>query len=141
MLAISDFRQQFPEFTDPDIYTPFAYDFYQALAYRFLNPNFGSVLDYAAALFIAHFLVTDAKNQKAAAAGGIPGAVDAPKTAKAVDKVSASMNVEAISLEGQGFWATTSYGMRLYQLIQMFGAGGVQLTGGFIGFGGGFCGF
>jgi len=139
MLTQAQFNGILPEFKDPESYTPIAFQIWQGLAYRLLNSRrFDSeTLDLAAAYIIAHHFALGKRDQDRAARGGAPGEVEGPKTAKAVDKVSASMDVTSIGFENQGFWGATTYGLRLLQLTRTFGAGGVQIGPG-CGFGFGF---
>lgn len=131
------FRQQFREFMQPDDYPDDAINLWNTTALMFLTGSviadnttrWGTALDYATSLFIAHHLVLGARNLATAQAGGIPGEVKGPATNKSVDKVSQGYDTKAVTFEdgSAAFWNQTSYGVRLYDLITMFGAGGVQV--------------
>lgn len=129
------FRQLFREFAEPDTAPDDAITFYVTLAGNFLNGSTSSVgqrwdpttLDYATGLFVAHHLALSQRAIATAQAGGIPGDVKGPATAKAVDKVSQSYDSKAVTWENEAFWNQTQYGIRLIDLARMFGAGGVQL--------------
>jgi Protein of unknown function (DUF4054) len=122
------FRGQFPEFSDPLVYTDSQINFWAGLAVTFINADrLSDIVDYAIALFVAHHMSIGARDQAAAAVGGQPGEIVGPKTAKSVDKVSASYDTASITLEGGGFWNSTAYGVRLLQLARMYGAGGIQI--------------
>lgn len=127
-LTPATFRGQFPEFACTVTYPDAQISFWSGLAVTLVNPQrFTDILDYATALFVAHHLVVGALNQASAATGGAPGEVAGPKTSKAVDKVSVSYDTASTTLEGGGFWNSTSYGVRLLQMARMYGAGGLQL--------------
>jgi hypothetical protein len=129
------FRSIFREFAEPDTAPDDAIDFYIGLAQNFLNGSNSSVgqrwdassLDYGIGLFVAHHIALSQRAVATAQAGGIPGDVRGPATAKAIDKVSTSYDTKAVTWENEAFWSQTTYGIRLIDLARMFGAGGVQL--------------
>lgn len=129
------FRSIFREFAEPDTSPDDAITFYIGLATNFLNGSESSVgqrwdatsLDYGIGLFVAHHLALSQRAVATAQAGGIPGDVRGPATAKTIDKVSTSYDTKAVTWENEAFWSQTTYGVRLVDLARMFGAGGVQL--------------
>lgn len=122
------FRQQFPEFSDITAYPGELIDLHLAVGALSLDAGvWGDFHDRGLGLFTAHNLVIGARNTATADAGGTPGAVSGPLTSKSVDKVSASYDTGATTYEGAGFWNMTSYGVQLYQLARLIGAGGRQL--------------
>lgn len=122
------FRQDFPEFSDTTTYPDGSVDFYLALGVKLLPEcRWQDLLDYGLELFTAHHLVLSTRDQKAEAAGGMPGAMTGPQSSKAVDKVSVSYDTASATLEDGGFWNLTTYGVRFLQLARMIGAGGIQL--------------
>ena len=129
------FRSIFREFAEPDTSPDDAITFYIGLATNFLNGSESSVgqrwdaqsLDYGIGLFVAHHIALSQRAVAIAQAGGIPGDVRGPATAKAADKVSQSYDTKAVTWENEAFWSQTTYGVRLVDLARMFGAGGVQL--------------
>lgn len=140
----ASFRSLLTEFADAGVYTDASINIWVQIGVGFVNPNrFGSSTDLAVSYFVAHHLTLGEQNRRAAAAGGTPGKLKGPTSAQTVDKVASSYDTQAISLENMGFWGLTQYGLRLFQLYRMFGAGGAQVTGGgppAEGFGGGFLG-
>lgn len=127
-LTPASFRQQYPEFTDPGDYSDAAITLHLGVAVSMLDPvRWDSAIDLGVGLWVAHFLVLSRRDQLAANAGGAPGAAQGMLTSKTVDKVSASYDAASISLEDQGFWGMTTYGMRLLKFARMMGAGGAQL--------------
>ena len=59
-----------------------------------------------------------------AAKGGIPGDSLGPVSSKSVGGVSISYDSGSISIAGAGAWNATSYGQRLYKLLQSAAMGG-----------------
>lgn len=122
------FRQDFPEFADPQVYPDPQVAFYIRVAEKLLPEcRWGEMLPYAIELFVAHHLAIGRQNEQAASVGATPGAVKGPATSKAVDKVSVSYDAGSVALDDGGFWNLTTYGIRFLQLARLFGAGGVQL--------------
>lgn len=127
-MDVAKFRQDFPEFASDTVYPDAQVTFFGDLGEALLPVcRWGTIWPYGVELFTAHHLALAARDQKAAAAGGAPGAVSGPMTAKAVDKVSASYDTAAVTLEDGAFWNATTYGIQLLYYARMFGAGGVQL--------------
>ncbi len=123
------FRQQFPEFKDPGSYSDVAINLWIGVAGNLLNASrWGSSLDFGTALFVAHHLAIAARDQAAALAGGIPGAVSGPVTAKSAGPVSSAHDTAAVTMTDGAFWNATTYGVRFLQLSRYMGAGGTQLS-------------
>lgn len=120
-----DFVTAFPEFSDVSVYPQSQFDFWEAQAYLQLNAGrFGTSLDLAVMLFVAHNLVLSAQARKSATSGG--GVVSTSSSlvaSKAVDKVSVSYDTTTTTIAGAGLWNATVYGQRLYAMIRAFGAG------------------
>ena len=127
-MNIATFRQRFPEFSSeinyPDAQIQFWLDYSLVLLPA---DRWQDQIEYGTGLLTAHHLVIGRKNQLAADAGGVGGGVTGVQTSKSVDKVSASYDAGAVTIEGAGFWNMSSYGIQFYQLAQMIGAGGIQL--------------
>jgi hypothetical protein len=122
------FRQAFPEFVDPNTYPPSTVDFWAGLADKLLNSDrWDDLYTYGQQLFVAHHLAIGERDRRASELGGVPGEVKGPLTSKTVDKVSASYDAGKSTIENAGFWNTTSYGVRFYQLVRICGAGCIQL--------------
>lgn len=128
MFSPSEFRRQFPEFSDPGLYSDPVLGFWSGIAGALLNTaRWGELLDQGVSLFVAHHLTVARRNEDASAAGGTPGEVKGPLTSRSVDKVSNSWDASQVSMTDAGFWNMSSYGIRFYQLARMTGAGGIQL--------------
>src|SRR6185503_8459564 len=110
-LAPSQFRSDFPEFTDTTVYPDGVVTFWLGVAAVSLpEDRWGSWWNLGQELFTAHNLVLAAQSQEDASLGITPGEVSGPATAKAVDKVSVSRDVASVTLEDGGFWNMTRYG-------------------------------
>ncbi len=140
------FRQVYRALADPDKTPDEVLVYYFGLAANFLNAKRfdPTSLDFAVGLFTAHHLTLDLRDEATSAAGGIPGDVRGPSTQKTTDKVSQGYDTKAVTYENAGFWNSTRYGVRLWDLMMSFGAGGIQVDGagcGPSGFAEGFGGF
>lgn len=123
-LNYSTFIAFFPEFSDQDRYPPATVGIWIPQAYQQLNePRFGNNMPLAAALFVAHNLVLGQRDAMAARVGGIPGEAKGPVNSKSVDKVSVGYAADSAAIEGAGIWNSTSYGQRLYKMMQAAGSG------------------
>jgi hypothetical protein len=124
----TQFRTDFPEFSDTTKYPDSTVDFWLTVAVSLVNPcRWGDLTNVGIELVTAHHLAMSARDVQAAEAGGIPGQVTGPTTAKAVDKVSVGYDSGAVSLTDAGFWNLTTYGIRFLGLARLMGAGGMQL--------------
>ena len=127
-MNVAQFRTEFPEFTDTTRYPDSSVTAWLTGAVSLVNADrWGVLADLGQALVAAHHLVIGARDQQAAAVGGVPGTMTGPQSSKSVDKVSASYDTGAASLEGGGFWNLTSYGVRYLTLARTMGAGGFQI--------------
>ncbi|MGN8184588.1 DUF4054 domain-containing protein [Burkholderia sp. LS-044] len=127
-MDIAQFRQSFPEFNDTTTYPDSLVQFWMTVAVSLVNADrWGELTDLGVALVTAHHLALALKDQKTAAVGGVPGQVTGPQSSKAVDKVSASYNTEAVAIKDGGFWNATMYGVRYLSMALMMGSGGIQL--------------
>jgi len=123
------FRTDFPEFTSTVDYPDPQINFWIGLAGLMLNSDrLADMLPFATELYVAHHLVLARKNQLSVSSGGVPGvSTTAPMASKSVDKVSASYDTQAVTYKDAGHWNATMYGLQFYNLVLMFGAGGIQL--------------
>lgn len=127
-LTTAQFRQDFPEFADASIYTDSQVMLWLGVSLLLVNEcRWGDLYNLGIELVTAHHLAIAMRDQTAAAVGGVPGTMTGPLASKSVDKVSASYDTSAATLDNAGFWALTSYGMRFLTLARMMGAGGLQL--------------
>lgn len=122
------FRQDYPEFGSTSDYPDAQVNLWLSMAAKMLNADrWGDILDLGLCLYTAHHLALGRRDVIAAASGGIPGSIQGVLTSKSVDKVSAAYDASSITNPEAGFWNGTIYGVRLYNLARLMGAGGVQL--------------
>lgn len=122
------FRQAFPEFDDPATYPDATLNFWAGLSDKLLRSDrWEDLYTYGQQLFVAHHLAIARREQSVAELGGIPGEVKGPVTSKSVDKVSVSYDASKTTIENAGFWNSTSYGVKFYQLVRICGAGCIQI--------------
>jgi hypothetical protein len=127
-VTAAQFRQDFPEFAETARYPDAQVAFWLSLADSQLSEQrWGSLHERGVELYAAHHLVVSARQTETAAKGGAPGAVSGPATAKAVDKVSASYDTGAVTLDQGAFWNMSVYGIQFLWWARMMGAGGIQL--------------
>lgn len=144
MITPASFVFDFPEFGNQSQYPPAVITYYIALANILLvPPRWGgssppapptnpptALIDFAAELFVAHYITLEYQAQKAAAAGAPPGQQTGVVSGKSVGPISVSYDNMVTALENAGQWGLTIYGQRFWQLAEMAGAGPLQLTGG-----------
>lgn len=127
-VTAQSFRSVFPEFSNVAIYPDEGVAYWIGIAYRMLpEDRWADMLDHGVMLYTAHNLALGAANNRSASGAGIPGQSVGVLSSKTVDKVSASYDTGAGTIEGAGDWNLTTYGIRFRRLGRMFGAGGVQL--------------
>ena len=118
------FATVFPEFGAVDTTGAVAYWLAQAalqLDARRLGGNF----DLASMLFAAHNITLGKQEQAAASRGAIPGDALGPIASKSAGGLSGSYDASSITIEGAGAYNATSYGQRLYKLLQSAAMGGI----------------
>lgn len=147
MITVSSFRVDFPEFRSSADYPSSLISYYLALSGLLLNQRrFGlpgatvtnppnNMYDMAQELFVAHHVVLEARAQRAALKGAVPGQTTGPVSGKSTGPISISYSPgDSVELDA-GHWNDSEYGKRFYRLVRLFGAGGLQL-----GAGGAYCG-
>lgn len=128
MLDESTFRQTMPAFASVDDYPSAQFNFYLKLGVKLLpESRWDDLLDDGLTFFVAHYLVLYARDMSFVDIGGIGGKVVGNETAKSIDGVSKSMDVSGVLMTDAGHWNQTIFGIQFYQLMQMIGAGGIQL--------------
>lgn len=127
-LSVQQFRADHPEFGSSATYTTGTIEYWLNVAYLLLNASrWGNMLDVGAAMFVAHHVSIEARNQLEAANGGAPGQQSGPINSKSVDKVSIGYDTGAGIQPDAGHWNLTVYGTRFIRLVRMFGAGPIQV--------------
>jgi hypothetical protein len=132
-VTIVKFRTDFPEFTANPPYTDPSIQFYLDLADLLVGPRWKTLATFGIELFVAHNLCLEFDAWYAANKGQNPGRVVGQQTGGTVDKVSYTRASFAMDPKN-GHWSLTTYGLRYIRLVQMVGAGPVQVG---VGCGGG----
>lgn len=129
MLTADQFRVQTkPAFDTVNTYPVSSINFYLGLAYQMLVPaRWGTVLDWGAQLFTAHFLALDQLAIKGAKNGGVPGSVIGIVSGAHVDKVGYERDIKSVMEEDAGHWAMTIYGLQYLRLVRQMGMGPIQI--------------
>ena len=126
-MNISDFRNIFPEFSSVCNYSSARITYWSDLAEDRINKErLGKLYWNAVYLYTAHYLVLQQRDIKAADNGEIPGFVMGIASSKSVGSVSVSYSNIA-GWADLGFWSLTTYGLQLYELMQHYGMGAIQL--------------
>lgn len=126
---IATFRADYPEFANAATYPDSAITYWLKVAGLLLNAcRWQDMLDVATELFVAHNLVLERQAQKSAAGGAAPGLSTGPVSSKTVGPVTQAYDTTAGINSDAGHWNLTTFGTRFYQLMQMFGAGPIQVT-------------
>ena len=121
-------RSDFPEFGDTTKYPESLLDTWLNVASNLVNAvKWAELTNLGLELVTAHFTALSVADQVSVASGGIPGVVNGPTASKSVDKVSVTKDVAAVIIEGGGQWNMTSYGIRYLTLVNLLGAGPVQI--------------
>lgn len=127
-VSVSQFRTDFAVFADSCVYPDPMVLFWLAVADKVLNADrWNDMRVTAIELFVAHQVAIGANDLLAAKRNAIPGMVQGVLTSESVDKVSAAYDASSVTYKDAGFWNMTSYGIQLWYLIQMFGAGPVMI--------------
>jgi hypothetical protein len=131
----AQFLAIFPEFGNGSIYTSAMITFWLSVSSNLINQQrWGALAAQGQALLTAHYLVLAQEAQQQASmqtlAGGMRtiGGVSGPEVSKAVDGVSVTQDVGAVTIPGAGTYNRTQYGIQYYQFAQMMGAGGMQIN-------------
>jgi len=127
-VTAATFRVAFPEFVSVTNYPDGEVEWWIALAAKLQDVNrWGNLYDDGIMLFVAHNLALQRQAVIASTGGQVPGMVQGAITSASVDKVSYSRDAASVMLPGAGHWNLTTYGLRYKWLINMVGAGPVQV--------------
>lgn len=132
MFDIASFRAAFPEFADTARYPDAMITFWAGLATAQVNVNrWGLQVPAGIQLYVAHEITLAAQNQKSGIIGGVPGGASGPANSKTVGNVTVSYDTQQTAERDAGWWNLTIYGKQFIRLARIYGAGVVQLGGGF----------
>lgn len=119
MKSEEEFRNDFTEFSNDASCPDAEVEFWLDAAYQDLNAErFGSQIDLAAELFVAHMLVLGRRSTIEASFGRVPGLAVGVVNSRSVDKASVGYDSSMVSEKGAGFWNTTMYGLRFWWLLR-----------------------
>ena len=125
----SQFRLDFPEFSDVVKYTNNMIGFWAGIGDKMLNSNrWGTLRTYGMELFVAHNMVLQSQDMAASAiAGGTPGGASGLITSQSAGSISVSIDTQGSIEENGGNYNLTKYGTIFIRLSRMVGIGGLQL--------------
>lgn len=125
-MDIATFQASLPEFANTALYPDPAIEFWLGIAALFVGPRYAQFGDYAVTMFTAHNLVLSQQAVRQAAAGGV-ALTSGPLSGKSIKDLSMTFNSTATVIDGAGPFNLTTYGQRYWQLMELAGAGGIQL--------------
>lgn len=127
-MVISDFRTEFPEFSDTTKYPDAQITFWSSIAEQQVVLNiWGDLYSFGVKLYTAHEITLAYQAKLTASTGGNPGTFGGIAQSKAVGGVNVSYDTQSTSEKDAGYWNLTNYGKQFLRLARMFGAGGIQL--------------
>ena len=127
-MDIATFRQNFPEFADVAAYPNSQITFWATVAEKMVVQSiWNDMYDFGVQLYVAHEITLARQNQLAAATGGLPGQGGGIATSKTVGSVSVGYDANTNTEKNAGWWNLTNYGKQFFRLINIFGAGCIQL--------------
>ena len=125
-MDVGTFRTVLPAFADPGQYSGSAITYWLGVGMARFNPLvWGTNLNEGLLYFIAHNLALVALGSKS---GGLNGS--GIVSSKSVGPASISYDNNIGMIDGAGPYNLTIYGRQFYQLSQMVGAGGLQVSPG-----------
>ena len=125
-MDVGTFRTILPAFADPGLYSGSAISYWMGVGMARFNPLvWGNNLNEGLLYFIAHNLAIATIAGKAGALNGT-GIV----ASKSVGPASISYDNNIGMIDGAGAYNLTIYGRLFYQLSQLVGAGGLQISPG-----------
>lgn len=127
-VTLVSFRAQFPEFASTADYPDTSLTPWLAVAVKFVNAaRWGTLSDFGVSLWLAHNLVVNRANVRAAAAGKAPGGSSGVVSSKSVDSASISFDTVVAAEKDAGWWNLSNYGKQFYRYSQMMGAGPLEV--------------
>lgn len=134
MVSVQGFREARPQFTE-ELFPDGRVDFYLKIAVKRLVPHrWDDLLEEGCYLYAAHYLTLEAEaNKESDGTGGLDAAAGAiTSESKAVGGVSISQgrtgtSIASMAAEGAGSYANTIYGQQYWDLVQVIGAGALQV--------------
>jgi Protein of unknown function (DUF4054) len=130
-MDVTQFRLDFPEFADEQVYTDAMCTFWAGIGAQINSPEvFGGAYNQVIELFTAHNLVLQAKAIDTVSVGGIPGRDGGAITDKKTGSVQQQYDSTSSSTVGQGNFNETTYGRQYLYLRKMFWQGAIAVGNG-----------
>lgn len=128
-MDITAFRTAFPELADTTKYTDAMITFWASIGDLLLNElRWDTLLTQGLWLYTAHNIVLQAQDVASSSTGRTPGLTAGVITGKSVGGVSINYDANAVFFELAGNYNMTKYGRDFWQLMQIVGTGGYQIT-------------
>lgn len=130
-MDITQFRLDFPEFSDTAKYPDSQLTFWSTVAEKMVDLCIWKTMyTQAVKLYVAHEITIAAQNSAAGISGGMPGTSGGISNNKTVGSVTVGYDSSSDRGSGEkdaGWWNLTNYGRQYIRLARIFGAGCVQL--------------
>lgn len=124
-MDIAQFRLDFPQFKDTDVYTDDMCTYWSNQAERLHAPSrFGDMYNDIIELYTAHCITLQAGEIAVAANGGFPAGMAGAVTSKKVGDVSINYDSQYSFENDAGWFNSTMYGRQYVNLARMYGRGG-----------------
>jgi hypothetical protein len=123
----AEFRALAPGFSDTTAYSDADITMWLTIAGLLLTGRWGELLGVGTVLFVEHNLQLNTLLYPGGA-GTAATALRGPVTSESAGSVSVSYDTDAALQKEAGFWNYTPYGQKFFWLMQMVGAGPVQLN-------------
>lgn len=128
-MDITAFRAAFPELADTTKYTDAMITFWASIGDILLNElRWDTLLTQGLWLYVAHNITLQAQDITSSATGRTPGMTAGVITNKSVGGVNVSYDASSVFFELAGNYNMTKYGRDFWQLMQIVGTGGYQVT-------------
>ncbi len=124
-MDIAQFRLDFTQFADEDVYTDSMCTYWSNQAERLhAEDRFGDMYNDVIELYTAHCITLQAGEIATANQGGFPAGMSGAVTSKKVGDVSVNYDSQYSFENNAGWFNSTMYGRQYLQLARMFGKGG-----------------
>lgn len=124
-MDIAQFRLDFPQFKDADVYTDDMCTYWSNQAEKLHNEaRFGDMYNDIIELYTAHCITLQAGEIAVADNGGFPAGMAGAVTSKKVGDVSINYDSQYSFENDAGWFNSTMYGRQYVNLARMFGRGG-----------------
>lgn len=127
-MDLTQFRLDFPEFSDTAKYTDGSLTFWATVAEKMVSECvWKTMFTQGVKLYVAHEITLASQNAQAGLSGGMPGTSGGVPNNKTVGSVTVGYDSQSTSEKDAGWWNLTNYGKQYIRLARIFGAGCIQL--------------